>query len=144
MNIVDQFNGFRTDFEVCVADDNWARLVKYFVVNASYWNVGGPDPRITGRKAIVEYLRNDVAKNDRRFDSRSIEAITEPAVTGNRLSRKWRATYTLSGVPDLVVEGEARYEFEGELIRSLEEEITPESMHRYVVWMQKYGSKLHA
>jgi len=42
------------------------------------------------------------------------------------------------------LEGEARYEFEGELIRSLEEEITPESMRQYIEWMQKYGSMLNA
>lgn len=144
MSIVDQFNAFAADFESCVADDNWSRLEKYFLDDASYWNVDGPDPKITGRGAILDYLRDDVASNDRRFESRDLEAITEPAVTGNRLSRKWRVTYRLSGAPDLVLEGEARYEFEGELIRSLEEEVTPESMRQYIEWMQNYGSRLNA
>ena len=144
MSIVDQFNAFAADFESCVADDGWSRLEKYFVEDASYWNVGGPDPKITGRASIVDYLRDNVASTDRRFDSRHLEAVTEPAVNGNKLSRKWRVTYTLSGVPDLVLEGEARYEFEGDLIRSLEEEVTPRSMRRYVEWMQDYGSRLNA
>lgn len=144
MSIVNQFNAFAADFESCVADDNWRRLETYFVDDAAYWNVGGPDPKITGRGAIIDYLRDDVANNDRRFDSRNLEALTEPAVTGNKLSRNWRVTYRLSGAPDLVLEGEARYEFEGELIRSLEEEITPESMQRYIEWMQGYGPGLDA
>ena len=144
MSIVDQFNAFAADFESCIADDNWSRLEKYFVEDASYWNVGGPDPKITGRAAIVDYLKDNVANTDRRFASRGLQAITEPAVTGNRLSRRWRVTYTLPGAPDLVVEGEARYEFEGELIRRLEEEATAESMQRYMAWMQEYGSRLHA
>jgi hypothetical protein len=144
MSIINQFHAFAADFETCVADDEWARLEKYFVDNASYWNVGGPDPKITGRKAILDYLKDDVAKNDRRFDARILEAITEPGVTGNKLSRKWRCTYKASGAPDLIIEGEARYEFEGELIRSLEEQLSSESMQQYVAWMQKYGSKLHA
>jgi hypothetical protein len=144
MSIVDKFNAFAADFESCVADDNWARLEQYFLDDASYWNVGGPDPIITGRGAILDYLRDNVASNDRRFESRDLQAISEPAVTGNKLSRTWRVTYRLSGAPDLVLEGEARYEFEGELIRSLEEEITPESMRQYLEWMQKYGSRLNA
>jgi hypothetical protein len=143
MSIVDRFNAFAADFESCVADDNWARLEEYFVADASYWNVGGPDPKITGRAAILDYLRDNVASTDRRFESRNLEAITDPAVAGNKLSRKWRVTYTLQGAPDLVLEGEARYEFEGKLIRSLEEEATPASLQKYMEWMQKYGSKLH-
>ena len=144
MNILDQFNAFAADFESCVADDNWSRLEKYFAEDASYWNVGGPDPKIKGRAEIVAYLRDNVASNDRRFASRDLEAITEPAVTGNKLSREWRVTYRLPGAPDLVLEGEARYEFEGELIRRLEEEVTAASMQRYMEWMQEYGSRLHA
>ena len=142
MSIVDRFNAFAADFESCIIDDNWSRLEKYFLADASYWNVGGPDPKITGRAAIVDYLRDNVASSDRRFASRDLEAVTEPTVTGNKLSRKWRVTYKLPGAPDLVVEGEARYEFEGELIRRLEEEATPASMQRYMEWMEKYGSKL--
>jgi len=144
MSIVDQFNAFAADFESCVADDSWTRLEKYFAEDASYWNVGGTDPRITGRAAIVDYLKDNVSSTDRRFESRDLEAITEPAVTGNKLSRRWRVTYTLPGAPDLVVEGEARYEFEGELIRRLEEEPTPASMQQYREWMQEYGSRLRA
>jgi hypothetical protein len=142
MSLIDRFNAFAADFESCIADDHWARLEPYFLDDASYWDVGGPVPKITGRGAIVAYLKDTVAKSDRRFDSRELEALTEPVVTGNRLSRKWRISYRLSGAPDLVLEGEARYEFEGELIRSLEEELTPESLQRYMAWMQDYGPRL--
>ncbi len=144
MNIADRFNAFAADFEICVADDDWARLEKYFVDDASYWNVGGPDPKIKGRAAILDYLKDNVANTDRRFDSRCLEAMTDPAVTGNKLSRNWRVTYKLSGTPDLVLEGEARYVFEGGLIRSLEEEITPESIQRYAEWLQNHGAALGA
>jgi len=86
MSIVDRFNAFAADFESCIIDDNWSRLEKYFLADASYWNVGGPDPKITGRAAIVDYLRDNVASSDRRFASRDLEAIAEPTVTGNKLS----------------------------------------------------------
>jgi len=69
MSIVNQFNAFAADFEFCVADDKWARLKKYFLDDASYWNVDGPDPKIAGRGAILDYFRDNVASNDRRFES---------------------------------------------------------------------------
>ncbi|MCU7828246.1 MAG: hypothetical protein KZQ85_04200 [Candidatus Thiodiazotropha sp. (ex Myrtea sp. 'scaly one' KF741663)] len=142
MSLIDRFNSFAADFEACVADDQWDRLEVYFVENATYWNIGGPDPRVKGRSEILNYLKNDVSHNDRQFDSRTLEALSEPTVVGNKLSRKWRCTYKCTGVPDLVVEGEARYEFDGELIRSLEEEVTPDSLGRYIAWMNDYGSRL--
>ena len=89
MSLIDRFNAFAADFEACIADDHGARLAPYFLDDASYWDVGGPVPKITGRGAIVEYLKDTVAKSDRCFDSRELEAITEPVVTGNKLSRKW-------------------------------------------------------
>lgn len=142
MSLTDRFHLFAADFEACVADDKWDRLNKHFVENATYWNVGGPDPKIRGRSAIINYLKNDVSNNDRRFDSRTLQALSKEKVVGNKLSRLWRCTYTLAGAPDLVLEGEARYEFQGELISSLEEEITPGSMERYVEWMEEFGSRL--
>ena len=144
MNIIDRFNAFAADFEACVADDHWQRLEAYFAENATYWNVGGPDPRINGRSAIVDYLKNDFSNSDRRFDSRELQALSKPKMVGKKLSRDWRCTYKLAGAPDLILEGEARYEFGGELILSLEEEITPESMGRYVEWMEKFGALLRA
>jgi hypothetical protein len=143
MNLIDHFNSFAAAFEACVIDDRWDPLGDYFTEQATYWNVGGPDPVIKGRLAIIDYLRNDVTNNDRRFDTRTLKAISEPTVDGNKLSRHWRCTYTMAGAPDLVVEGEARYLFEGELISSLEEEITPDSMQRYAEWMEQFSTRLH-
>jgi len=144
MNIAEQFERFAADFELCVEDDNWHRLEKYFVENATYLNVGGPDPVIAGRAAILDYLKSDVESTDRRFESRELIALTPPETNGNRLSRQWRCTYMLTGAPDLVVEGEARYEFKGELIRSIEEELTSDSMDKYLKWMDEYGSMLQS
>ena len=142
MGIIDTFESFAADFEAAVEDDDWSRLGKYLTEDATYLNVGGPDPKCEGRDAILAFLKADVANSDRRFDSRSLLALTPPATEGNRLSRQWRCTYTLAGVPDLVVEGEARYVFEGDLIKGIEEEITPASMQNLGGWMQKYGDRL--
>ena len=137
------FNNFAAAFESAVEDGDWSRLEKYLAENATYLNVGGPDPKSEGKKEVINFLKEDVKNTDKRFDTRTLTAITEPKVEGNRLSRRWRCIYTLAGAPDLVVEGEARYHFENDLIKEIEEEITSDSMRNLRVWIEKYGKKLH-
>ena len=144
MKIIEIFEGFAADFEAALVDDNWNRLEKYLSEDSTYLNVGGPDPKCTGRKAIISYLKEDVTNTDRRFDTRTLVAMTEPTVDGNSLSRRWRCTYTIAGAPQLVIEGEARYLIEGNIIKEIEEEPTAESMQKVNEWMQKYADKLHA
>lgn len=142
MSIVDIFETFAADFELTVQDDDWTRLEKYFADDAIYLNVGDLKSKCEGRDAILAFLKDDVSNNDRRFDTRQLTALTQPEARGNRLSRQWRTTYTLVGTPDLIVEGEARYLFDGDLIKKIEEELTPASFRKYSTWMQKYGDKL--
>lgn len=144
MNAIDIFNGFATAFEKAVEDDNWARLEKYLADDATYLNVGGPDPISEGRDAVVAFLKADVANTDRRFDKRTLAALSSPVTEGDSLSRAWRCTYSLSETPDLVVEGEARYLFENGLIKEIEEEVTSDSIQKLGEWMEKYGGRLHA
>jgi ketosteroid isomerase-like protein len=143
MGIIDTFESFAADFEAVVEDDDWTRLEKYFAEDATYLNVGGPDPKCEGREAILAFLKADVANSDRRFDTRTLIALTPPKAEGNRLCRQWRCTYTLAGTPDLVVDGEARYVFEGDRIKAIEEEATAVSMQKFGEWMQKYGDRLN-
>ena len=144
MNIINTFERFAADFEVTINDDDWSRLVNYIAENATYLNVGGPDPKCEGRESILDYLKADVSNTDRRFDTRTLIALTPPTAEGNRLTRRWRCTYTLAGAPDLVVEGEARYLFEGDLIKEIEEEPTTDSMRKVDEWLREYGDNLHA
>jgi len=142
MDIIEQFEAFVRDFEEAVLCDRWSKLEAYFAGDATYVNVGGSDPKCRGRKAIVDYLKADVSATDNRFDTRTLTAMSLPLVDGNRLVRQWRMVYTLSGAPDLVLEGEARYLFEEGLIKTMEEEPTPASMLNLQEWMQMYGQHL--
>jgi len=144
METTEIFEKFAADFEATVEDDDWSRLEKYLAEDATYVNVGGPDHKSRGRDAIIAFLKADVSNTDRRFDSRTVIALTPPKAEGDRLSRQWRCIYTLAGTPDLIVEGEARYRFEEDLIKEIEEELTAESMQRHTKWMQKHGDKLKA
>ena len=142
MDNIDTFNKFAAAFEDAVEDDDWTRLEQYLAEDATYLNVGGPDPKSEGRDAVIAFLKADVANTDRRFDSRKLIALTPPIAEGERLSRQWRCTYSLLDTPDLVVEGEARYLFETGLIKELEEEVTVDAMKGLVEWMENYGEKL--
>ncbi len=142
MHIIDRFEAFAADFESAVEDNDWSRLERYLLEDAAYLNVGGPDPKSRGRTTILAYLKADVSNVDRQFDSRDLVALTPPVAKGNRLSRRWRCTYRLAGTPDLVVEGEARYLFEGDLIKEIEEEPTTVSIRRLGQWMEQYGNLL--
>lgn len=144
MNNIETFNNFAAAFEDAVKDDNWTRLEKYLAEDATYLNVGGPDPKCKGRDAIIAFLKSDVSNTDRRFDTRSLNALTPPVIDGERLTRQWRCTYTLAEAPDLIVNGEARYLFENGLIKEIEEEVTSGSMLNFEEWMGKYGGRLHA
>ena len=144
MSNIDIFNNFAAAFELAVEDDNWSRLEEYLAEDATYLNVGGPDPKSEGCKNVVRFLKKDVANTDKKFDTRTLIAITETKAEGDRLSRSWRSTYTLEGAPNLVVEGEARYRFENNLIKEVEEEATNESMQNLGKWMDRYGEKLYA
>ena len=142
MQILEIFEKFVTAFEATIDDDNWSRLAPFLSDDVTYVNIGGPDPKCEGRDNVMTYLKNDVTNTDRRFDTRTHIALAQPLIHDNHLSRPWRCIYTLAGVPDLVVEGEARYVFENDLIKEIEEEITEESIQRTKAWMQKYGDKL--
>lgn len=143
MRYIDIFESFSADFEAAVIDNDWSRLEKHLAEDATYLNVGGPDPKSVGREAIIDFLKADVENFDRKFDTRTLISLTSSRVEGNRLTRQWRCTYTLAEVPDLVTEGEARYLFENDLIKEIEEEVTADTVTKVEEWMQKFGDHLH-
>ncbi len=142
MSNIDKFESFAAEFEDAVYDDDWLRLEKYFAENATYLNLGGPDPKCVGRDEILSYFKEDVTNTDRRFDTRTLIALSSPLTDGECLSRQWRCTYTLKGAPDLILEGESRYQFESGLIRALEVELTEKSMQILNDWIRENGDEL--
>ena len=141
-DLINIFNHFATDFEQAVEDDHWTRLEKYFTEDATYTNIGLTQAKCEGKETIVSFFRDDISQFDRQFDSRELIGLASPKVDGNRLSRPWRTIYKHAGIDELMVEGEARYLFEGNLIKAIEQELTPTSMKTLSRWMQKNGEKL--
>jgi len=142
MSVISTFNQFAAAFEAAVTDNNWSQLSPFLGENVSYINIGGPDSKVTGRDAVINFLKNDVENTDKRFDSRTLIALTPPLVNGSQLSRKWRCIYTLKNTPDLVTEGEARYLINNDLIEKIEEEATTDTIQKINEWMQQYAERL--
>lgn len=142
MSNIDLFERFAADFEEAVEDDDWLRLEKYFAGDATYLNLGGPEPKCVGRDTILGFFKEDVTNTDRKYDTRKLTALSPPLTDGECLSRKWRCEYTLKGTPDLTLEGESRYLFENDLIKTLEVELTENSIQTLKEWMHENGDKL--
>ena len=142
MNFIEIFENFSADFEASYEDDNWIRLKKYFTKDATYLIVDDPDSKSIGPDEIINFFKKDVTNSDRKFDTRTVVSLSPPPADGNHLSRLWQAKYTIKGVPDLVVEGESKYIFEGNLIKSIEGKLSEESIKTYQEWMINFGNKL--
>ncbi len=76
MSIINKFEAFASEFEAAVADDDWSRLEKYLAEDATYLNVGGPDPKSVGCASVLDYLQADVSAVDRCFDHRNLTALS--------------------------------------------------------------------
>ncbi len=126
MGIIDIFESVTADFEIMLRDNNWSRLEKHLAEDATYFNVGGPDPKVRGRAAILDYLGKDVSNSDRRFDTRTLIALMPSIVNGNRLSLRWCCTHTLAETSDFGVERKAKYLFEGDRIKEIAKKLTAE------------------
>jgi hypothetical protein len=120
-----RFAEYAAAFEETFADDDWGRLESYFAEDAIYAVTGGPPfgGRWEGRKQVLQQLRKSVNEMDRTFDERRLELLGTPTVGENSIKVRWRATYTKSGCPDVVVDGIERATFDGDRIRLLEDSI---------------------
>lgn len=142
MKLVDLFQKYAEDFELTFVDDNWSRLEQYFTKNAIYQTSGRFASTHTGRNQVLEALRQNISRFDRRCDTRSLETIEGPVTDGNILTRRWRCTFTLRGAADLSIVGDERAHYEGRRICRLEETLTENSQTALGEWVAKHQSKL--
>jgi hypothetical protein len=129
-------------FERALVDDNWSRLEPYFSADASYETIGEGGERFDGRPAVVAALRRAVTNFDRRCDSRSLITTAGPFLESSEVRRNWSSRFTLSGAPDLILEGSERALYRGDLIELLQETLTPESRAQLNYWVAAHGSRL--
>ena len=129
-------------FEQALANDDWSRFEEFFTEDAVYETLGRGGERFEGRPEVIAGLRRAVTSFDRRCDSRRLESTTGPVAQACEVTRSWACTFAVHGAPDLVIEGDERAVYRGDLIQSLQERLTPASRARLESWVHCYAGLL--
>jgi len=140
MNTARVFMDYAQAFETTYKDDVWSRLGSHFTASVVYLTSDGTEVR--GRDQVVAYLEESVNALDRRFDSRDLEVLSEPEVSGPRITVNWMATYKKRGLPDLVLSGTETALVEGEKISRLEDSLCDGVERGLQTWMREHGEGL--
>jgi hypothetical protein len=133
MTLVERYRTYAEDFEKTFADDDWARLERHFTESVAYETTAN-GLRVEGRDNVLAVLRSSVSSFDRRCSTRALVTTGGPHEHGNEVRRAWAATYTLAGAPDIEIGGSERAVFQGNRIRLLEVEMTPETLSRLMTY----------
>lgn len=139
MPILDRYLAYADAFEKSYVDDDWSRLEAYFTPGAIYEG----EPTACGRDAVLAKLRSSVDAFDRRMDRR-IPDFAKPTAADHTVEMRWKVTYTKQGLPDLVLSGVERAEFDGDRIARLTGEFDPEAAKTMAAWLAKHGKALLA
>jgi hypothetical protein len=106
MNVAERFMAYAGDFERTFEDDDWARILPHFAEDAVYEvDSGAFGSKMKGPEAITRGLKKSLDGFDRRFETRTIEVIGEPAVEGDEMRMRWKVTYTVPGCEPYLLEG---------------------------------------
>jgi ketosteroid isomerase-like protein len=138
MSIQDRYQAYADAFEETYQDDDWTRIEPYFTEDAVY--EGEPEDAV-GRDAVIAKLRGGVDAFDRRMDAR-IPDFGVSSAEGDTVTTSWTMTYTKAGKPDLVISGVELAVFEGDRIKRLRDEFTPEAQKAMGEWMAEHGASL--
>jgi SnoaL-like domain len=138
-----RYTAYAAAFEDAYANDDWSRIEPFFTEDATYRSYYGADLEVTGRGKVLQQLRSDAEKFDRKFDARHLEFFEGPRAEGDHVMSRWKMVYSKSGAPDLVLRGIERATFEGDRIALLEDEYEPETFGEFGAWLGKHGGFLH-
>lgn len=109
MSTLETFLAYARDFERTYADDDWARLDRYFADDAVYEVAEVSYAcRLEGRDAIFRGIRRSLDRFDRRMDDRTIEVTSPPRVEGEEMAVGWAVTYRLGDAPPIRVAATSR------------------------------------
>ncbi|MCZ6464612.1 MAG: nuclear transport factor 2 family protein [Proteobacteria bacterium] len=144
MDPIARFGEYATAFEDVYKSDDWSLLDPYFTDDAVYEIEADPPfgARHEGRAVIYKALKESLDNNDRRFASRNLELLEGPKNVDGAVWIRWRATYTLEGAPDFVMNGEETAHFEGDRISRLVDVFTEETQKNALAYLRAHGDKL--
>lgn len=135
MGVLERYQAYVDAFEQSVADDDWSRIGPFFAEDAVL--IYEEELVARGRDEVVATLKAGVVGFDRLMDSRT-PGFETPTVDGDTVNVKWQFSYTKSGQPDLVTDGEETALFAGEQIARLQD-VSDKAMQQ---WIANHGSTL--
>lgn len=141
---LESFLGYVRVFELAQAADAWQLIEPCFAPDAVHLvHHGGPlGGEDRGRAAVVEGLRQSVLRHDRRFDARIPEIVDGPVTRPDGIWMRWNLTLRRAGLPELRLEGEHVTEYEGGVIRRIEEWLPEGTGERVEAFVAEHGASL--
>ena len=126
-------------FEDAFVSNDWSKLLPCFTTDVVHDT--GLGAEITGRDAVIDYLRESTEGFDRSFDSR-IPTFGQVTVRENQVSSPWRLIYKKEGAPELVATGVEVVEISGQSISRLNSVFDEGVPERIQEWTARYGTLL--
>lgn len=143
MDTLETFLAYAADFEKTLADDDWARLTRYFADDAVYRVESDfMGCELTGPAAISAGMKKSLDGLDRRLESRTIDVTAGPTIDGDEMTVAWAVTYTHGVLPPFVLRGESMSRVRDGRIVLLVDRYTPDMDAESRAWMEKSGLDL--
>ena len=126
-------------FEDAYLSNDWSKLLPSFTTDVVHDT--GLGEEVTGRDAVIDYLRESTEGFDRSFDSRT-PTFGQVTVRENQVSSPWRFIYKKEGAPELVATGVEVAEISGQSISRLNSVFDEGVPERTQEWLERYGTLL--
>jgi hypothetical protein len=143
MENLPRFMAYAADFEKTLADDDWSRLRQYFAEDAVY-EVASTSfgCKLIGPDAIFKGMKKSLDGFDRKFDGRSVDVVSGPAMDGDTMRMSWEVTYRKQGKTPYVLRGSSGVRYRDGKIVWLGDSYGPDVDADGAAWMQQNGIAL--
>lgn len=139
------FRRWFADFERCVADDDWSRLLPYLAEGVEYRVHGVPFGGVVqGAAAVLAGFKKSFDGFDRRMDHREHWVVgTQLRDDGSLHFRTW-TRYTKAGLPPLAFPARAEFQFADGRIASMQDfyELELAETQAAMVWFGQHAEAL--
>ena len=140
MDILPQFMAYARDFEKTLADDDWARLQRYFASNAVYEvKAQSFGCRLVGGPAIFAGMKKSLDGFDRKFSRRDVEVTSGPEISGDEMRMGWKVIYHRDGLPSFTLRGHSTVRYSGDQIVYLADSYDPSVETEFAAWKRESG-----
>jgi hypothetical protein len=143
MEDLPRFMAYAADFEKTLVDDDWSRLRQYFAEDAVYEvHAASFGCKLTGPDAIFKGIKKSLDGFDRKFEGRSVQVTSGPAMDGDTMRMSWELTYRKEGKTPYVLRGSTAVRYRAGKIAELADSYGPEVEAEAAAWMHENGIRL--